>query len=387
MATGIELRGLRKAYAGAAGAAVDGVDLTVLPGEVFFVLGPSGCGKSTLLRLVAGLIEPSAGSVMLRQGQGPARDVTRVAAGRRGVGMVFQEPALWPGLSVERNVGYGLEVGGVPRGEVRRRVAEALAAVRMEGQGERRPGELSGGQQQRVALARALVVRPGVLLLDEPLSSLDGPLRAELRREVRRVCKGAGLTAVFVTHDRQEALSTADRAAVMRDGRIEQVGTPRQLYGAPATRFVAQLVGEASLIDGEVGSVDGVGGRVALRTSLGPLVAQRRGVEGLRPGAAVTVCLRPEAVGLTWDGGGPLGQQAPWEGANRVAVVVESLTYFGDTTRVGLRAVGNGAGAAGGAGVAGAGLSAALVHPASEPAEGAQAWAWVRPADVIVIPG
>lgn len=390
MATGIELRALSKTYAGAAAPAVDGVDLTVAPGEVFFVLGPSGCGKSTLLRMIAGLVQPTAGAVRFADGAGAAQDVTGLAAERRGVGVVFQSYALWPGMSVERNVGFGLEVGGVPKREARRRVAEALAAVRMEGQGARRPGELSGGQQQRVALARALVVRPRVLLLDEPLSNLDGPLRAELRREVRRVCGESGLTAVYVTHDRQEALSTADRAAVMRSGRIEQVGTPRQLYRAPATRFVAEFLGQACLLEGEVDAADAQSGRLTVRTALGPLVAERAGLDRLRAGAPVTLCLRPEAVALTWgdaDRPGGHGGHGGWEGASRIAAVVESITYLGEMTRVGLRAsAARGVEGVGGK-EGGVALCAALVHPAQEPAEGAQAQVWVRPSDVIVIPG
>ena len=222
---------------------LEGISLEIAAGELFFLLGGSGCGKTTLLRLVAGFISPDAG--LIRFG---GVDVTRVATERRDIGMVFQNYALWPHLSVGENVSFGLEVRKVPAGERAKRLDEALALVELTGYGNRRIGELSGGQQQRVALARALVVKPKVLLLDEPLSNLDARLRTSMRQEIRRVCKAAGVTAIYVTHDQAEALSTADRIALMVAGQIAQVGTPRELYERPRNESVAKFLGDANII-------------------------------------------------------------------------------------------------------------------------------------------
>src|SRR5512141_1811820 len=195
--------------------ALDRVDLTINPGELFFLLGPSGCGKTTLLRTLAGFYEPDAGSIWFGDD-----DVTRLAPHKRNTGMMFQSYALWPHMTVAQNVAFGLQERKVPASEIKQRVGEALESVKMSAYAERSPNQLSGGQQQRVALARALVVRPRCLLLDEPLSNLDAQLRLEMRGEIRRVCKDAGLTAIYVTHDHKEALSVADRLAVMFAGRI-----------------------------------------------------------------------------------------------------------------------------------------------------------------------
>ena len=241
MAVDVKIRNLTKRFGEAV--ALDGVSLDIRPGELFFLLGPSGCGKTTLLRHVAGFYEPDSGSIEIG-----GADVTRLPPHKRDTGMVFQSYALWPHMTLAQNVAFGLEMRKVPKAEADRRVREALAAVQMEDKAERRPNQLSGGQQQRVALARALVVQPRCLLLDEPLSNLDAKLRLEMRMEIRRICKAAGLTAIYVTHDQKEALSIADRIAVMRAGRLEQVGAPLEVYRKPCNRFVASFIGETNFL-------------------------------------------------------------------------------------------------------------------------------------------
>jgi iron(III) transport system ATP-binding protein len=225
--------------------ALDDVSLTINPGELFFLLGPSGCGKSTLLRLIAGLHEPTSGRLYFND-----RDVTPLPTERRNAVMVFQSYALWPHMTVAQNVAFGLDVLGVKGAALTGRVDEVLRLVRMETYADRKPNQLSGGQQQRVALARALAVQPDCLLLDEPLSNLDAQLRHEMRAEIRRICKTAGFTAIYVTHDQKEALSVADRIAVMRDGRLAQVGTPAEIYHRPVSRFVASFIGQTNFLPG-----------------------------------------------------------------------------------------------------------------------------------------
>jgi iron(III) transport system ATP-binding protein len=272
--------------------AVDGVDLSVPAGSLAFLLGPSGCGKTTVLRMIAGLQEPESGRVRLGD-----RDVTHLPAERRNAGMVFQGYALWPHMSVRDNVAFGLDVRGVPASERAARTGQALEMVRMQAFADRKPGQLSGGQQQRVALARALAFRPEVLLLDEPLSNLDARLRLEMREEIRRICREVGITAVYVTHDREEALSLADLVVVMRDGRIEQRGAPGDVYRRPASRFVASFMGETNLVEGEVVSSDGAGSVV--RTATGSIASA---TADLRAGSRVTLAIRPESLRLA--GGG-----------------------------------------------------------------------------------
>ncbi|WP_425827255.1 ABC transporter ATP-binding protein [Streptomyces fractus] len=239
----VGLRGLRKSFGGVR--AVDGIELDVAAGEFFSLLGPSGSGKTTVLRLVAGFETPSDGTVHLA-----GEDVTRRAPFERDVTTVFQDYALFPHMNVEQNVGYGLKVRDVPRRERAERVRAALASVRLEDFGGRRPGQLSGGQRQRVALARALVVRPRVLLLDEPLGALDLKLREQMQVELKELQREVGITFVLVTHDQAEALALSDRVAVMNAGRIEQVGTPRELYEKPASAFVASFVGTCNTLTG-----------------------------------------------------------------------------------------------------------------------------------------
>ncbi|HTN48133.1 MAG TPA: ABC transporter ATP-binding protein [Burkholderiaceae bacterium] len=229
------------------------ITLAIAPGEFFALLGPSGSGKSTLLRLVAGFSQHNRGRLLL-----DGRDISGVPPHARNIGMVFQSYALWPHLSVFDNVAFGLVERRVPRGEVRRRVGDALALVGLADYAQRRPNQLSGGQQQRVALARTIVIEPQVLLLDEPLSNLDRKLREQMRLELKRLQRTLGITTVFVTHDQEEAMTTADRMAVLENGVLQQVGTPLELFDAPANRFVAEFVGSTNLLGGRVDAARGV---------------------------------------------------------------------------------------------------------------------------------
>ncbi len=270
--------------------AVDNVSLTINPGELFFLLGPSGCGKTTILRMLAGFTEPTQGSIHFAD-----RDVTRLPPEKRRVGMVFQSYALWPHMTVLENVEFGLRQRKLPRPERRQRAAEALSLVQMDQYAQRKPAQLSGGQQQRVALARALAVQPDVLLLDEPLSNLDAKLRHDMRAEIRRLCRATSITTVYVTHDQKEALSLADRLAVMRQGRIEQLAPPREMYQAPTSTFVAEFLGAANLIPATIRSHTTT--HTLLDSPLGQLHATASpSHSNLQPGAKVTALIRPEAI-------------------------------------------------------------------------------------------
>jgi iron(III) transport system ATP-binding protein len=274
---------------------VDDASLSIEPGELFFLLGPSGCGKTTLLRMIAGFIEPSSGSIAFN-----GRHMIGVPAEKRNTGMVFQSYALWPHMTVEGNVAFGLTVRRVPAAERARRVAEALALVHMQDYARRTPNQLSGGQQQRVALARALVVRPDVLLLDEPLSNLDARLRVQLRSEIRRICKASGITTVYVTHDQKEALSMADRAAILNAGKLVQIGPPAELYRRPATRFAAEFLGETNFVPAT--RLEHRDGHVVVETPLGRL----RSAHAVPADAASSLLcsLRPEAFRISSGGRG-----------------------------------------------------------------------------------
>jgi multiple sugar transport system ATP-binding protein len=258
---GVAVEGLIFTYTRATPPAVAGLDLSVAAGEIAAVVGPSGSGKSTLLRLISGLLSPSAGRVMVG-----GRDVTGVPPERRPVAMVFQGFALFPHLDVASNIGFGLAVRRVPRREREARVREVAARLGLEALLARRPGEISGGERQRVALARALVRDPVAFCLDEPLSSLDAPLRASARRDLHVLLRRDGRCAVYVTHDQAEAMTLADRVAVIRDGRLEQVGTPRELYDHPATAFVASFIGSPpmSLLPAGTAGLDGPTGAVTV---------------------------------------------------------------------------------------------------------------------------
>ncbi len=312
--TVIALEGLTKRYG--ATPAIEGLDLTIPAGELFFVLGPSGCGKTTLLRLIAGFLEPGSGRIRF-----DGRDVTGLPPNRRRAAMVFQSYALWPHMSVFENVAHGLRVQRVPRAARVARVEAALRLVRLENLAERRPGELSGGEQQRVALARALVVQPEVLLLDEPLSNLDARLRVQVRHEIRRICRDTGITTVYVTHDQADALCLADTIAVLRQGRLEQVGAPRELYQRPRSRFVAGFLGQTNLLPARVVDRD-PGGAVTIETEVGRLTG-RAGPGRAVAGAPVTCSVRPEAFSMTAPG-------APCpSGANRLRGRRTATVYLG----------------------------------------------------------
>ncbi len=298
--------------------AVDHVSLEIEAGSLFFLLGPSGCGKTTLLRMIAGFCDIEDGDILFGD-----RSLKAVAPGKRNTAMVFQNYALWPHLSVHGNVAYGLEERGVPTAERRGRVREALRAVRMEEYEFRKPNELSGGQQQRVALARALVVNPDVVLLDEPLSNLDAKLRMEMRHEIRRIHDETGVTMIYVTHDQKEALTMADRIAVMSMGRIEQIGPPRAIYHSPANVFVAAFIGEANLIAGELSETGG--GQGTIRTRFGAFKG-RLAAPGMRPGEAAWCLIRPEHLRLTGDG------------ENRIDVAVEGIVFLGESEQYLLKA-------------------------------------------------
>jgi len=270
--------------------AADRISLDIEEGEFFALLGPSGCGKTTLLRLLAGLERPDAGRILI-----DGQDMSGVATNKRPVGMVFQSYALFPHMSVAENVAFGLKVDRVPTAERRRRVAETLAVVKLGDLADRRPHQLSGGEKQRVALARALIRRPRLLLLDEPLSALDAQLREAMRGELAQIQKAVGVTFLFVTHDQQEALAVASRCAVMNAGVLEQVGTPRDLYQRPVSRFVAHFIGQVNLFPGRMTRAPG--GAVGF---LSPEIAGAIPVETCEPLAEgpVWMAVRPEEIDL-----------------------------------------------------------------------------------------
>ncbi|HEV3237738.1 MAG TPA: ABC transporter ATP-binding protein, partial [Gemmataceae bacterium] len=296
--------------------AVDRVSLEIKAGELFFLLGPSGCGKTTLLRTLAGFVQPDTGSLHFG-----SENITNLPPRSRGAGMVFQTYALWPHMSVAKNVAYGLKVRGLASAEVNRRVDQALKMVRMPGFGDRRPNELSGGQQQRIALARALVIEPRVILLDEPLSNLDARLRDEMREEIRRLHQETGLTMIYVTHDQKEALSLADRLAVMKEGRLVQVGKPDEVYHHPTSPFVAGFLGDINLIPGKVVDIDG--NRVGVETAVGRLKALRTG-DPFRIGSQVQCAVRPASLS-------PGENQSD---ANTLKGIVEQASFTGDLLQV-----------------------------------------------------
>ena len=302
--------------------AVDGVSLDVRAGEFFSLLGPSGCGKTTTLRMIGGFELPTAGRILLR-----GRDITHEPPDKRPVNMVFQQYALFPHLDVAGNVGFGLRRRNVDRASIARRVDEALELVRLRGYERRRPRELSGGQQQRVALARALVNRPTVLLLDEPLGALDLKLRRQLQIELKRIQAEVGITFVYVTHDQEEALTMSDRIAVMHAGRVEQLGTPEELYERPATRFVADFIGTTNLLTGSVESNDA--GSALVRLEGGD--ACRVAGPDLPPGRAVELSIRPESIVMRPSNGTAASDAEP------LRAQVEQVAYLGGSVQYQVR--------------------------------------------------
>ncbi len=347
----ISIRNLTKRFG--ATTVLRDVSLEIANRELFFLLGPSGCGKTTLLRLIAGFYQPDGGE--LRFGD---RLMNAVPPHERNTGMVFQSYALWPHMSVSQNVGYGLEIRGVAAKEKAERVNDALRMVRMEAYAGRSPNQLSGGQQQRVALARALVIRPAVLLLDEPLSNLDARLRLEMRDEIRRIHQETQITTIYVTHDQQESLSLADRMAVLRDGVVEQLGDPRTVYRRPVNRFVADFIGETNWIEGVVDA--GNSEFASIRTALGVLVGEGR--PHLAAGTPVWVGFRPESVQLT--------EQVE----NSLRCRITRVSYLGDIEEYTLRA--------------GESLDfkAFAQNPAEELAVGRELSCSVRRRDVLILP-
>ena len=313
--TFLELEGVRKAFGAAA--VVKDFSLAVERGEFLTFLGPSGCGKTTILRMIAGFEAPTAGAIRIA-----GRDVTHLSASRRAIGMVFQAYALFPNMTVERNIGFGLKVAGKPAAEIAARVAEMLALIKLPDLAHRYPHQLSGGQQQRVSLARALAPNPQILLLDEPLSALDARIRVTLREEIRALQRRLGVTTIFVTHDQEEALSISDRIVVMNEGAIEQVGTPSDIYNRPKNRFVASFVGTLNLLDG--GVVDPASGVIRLG---GTTIFARAPIAGATAGDKRTVALRPEALRLGLAG----------DGDNTLNVVVEDVSFLGAVVRLKVR--------------------------------------------------
>jgi len=299
--------------------AVENFNLEVEPGEFISFLGPSGCGKTTTLRMVAGFELPTSGKITISD-----QDLTYVPPNKRNVGMVFQSYALFPNMTVAENIGYGLKVTGKPKAEIKQRVNEMLALIHLESFEMRYPGQLSGGQQQRVALARALAIHPQVLLLDEPLSALDAKIRVELRQEIRRIQQQLGITTIYVTHDQEEALSLSDRVVVMSQGRIEQVGTPAEIYSYPETEFVAKFVGQINLLAVDiVNPPNGLVkvGQQAVRTS--------RAVN-FPEGNPLRLAIRPEEL-----------NPGHVEGANNLTGKVDAITYLGSIVRLRINIEGN----------------------------------------------
>ena len=298
------------------------LSLDVREGELFFLLGPSGCGKTTCLRMVAGFYQPDGGDLLFGE-----RLMNDVPPHKRNTGMVFQNYALWPHLTAHGNIEYGLKVRKIARPERDKLVENALQMVRLDGLGKRYPSQMSGGQQQRVALARALVIRPDILLLDEPLSNLDAQLRLEMRAEIKRLHTETGTTALYVTHDQEEALSIADRVAVLKDGDLMQVGAPRELYRHPVSRFVAEFIGETNFLPGVILSIEPQTLRV--ETPAGILIAARP-TGNWQPNQQVWCSVRPESWHL----------QSENSSVNQFAAQLEDAMYLGQNEQLRARLLG-----------------------------------------------
>jgi len=311
----LEIENLRKSFGQVA--VVQHFDLAIQRGEFVSFLGPSGCGKTTTLRMVAGFEQPTSGAIRIND-----KDVTGLRPNQRNVGMVFQSYAVFPNMTVADTVGFGLKVAKRPTAEIRPRVEEMLKLIKLPTHAGRYPYQLSGGQQQRVALARALAVKPQVLLLDEPLSALDAKIRISLREEIRSVQRSLGITTIYVTHDQEEALSMSDRIVVMNEGRVEQIGTPFEIYNFPRTRFVASFVGTLNILRGRV--VDPATGRIAID---GQEVVAGRGLADAKAGDIRSVALRPEAVTL----------QDQSADRNKLNGTIEEVSFLGSIVRIRVR--------------------------------------------------
>jgi spermidine/putrescine transport system ATP-binding protein len=324
----IELSGVVKQFQarGEVVTAVGGVDLQIREGEFFSLLGPSGCGKTTTMRMIAGFEEPTQGAIRLH-----GQDVTDVPPNKRDVNMVFQSYALFPHMNVFENVAFGLRRKGVAKAEVSRRVGGMLDIVDLAGRGERRPRELSGGQQQRVALARALVNNPRALLLDEPLGALDLKLRQAMQVELKRIQREVGITFVYVTHDQSEALTMSDRIAVMNEGMIEHLGTPREIYEHPRTRFVAGFIGTSNLLTGTVARLDG--GRAVIEVSPQERIVVPLREPGVVPGQELELTVRPEKIELST--ARPAGAGCVLRGTVSEVVYLGTSTNFSVATSTG----------------------------------------------------
>ena len=312
----VTLESLAKAFGSVV--AVDNVSLQIEESEFFTLLGPSGCGKTTMLRMIAGFYRPDSGRIYFDK-----KLMNDVPPEKRNTGMVFQNYALWPHMSVFNNISFGLEMRNTPQGETKKRVEAALDLVELEGLGDRTPDQLSGGQQQRVALARALVIEPDVLLLDEPLSNLDAKLRVEMRKEIKSLQKKLGITTIYVTHDQKEALAVSDRLAVMNVGRIQQIGSPLEIYSSPKNKFVASFIGLINLFHGKVLVVEK--DTVLLKTNEGlDIIAES--LDEVTNGMEVLVAVRPENIEVHTHG-------FTHSRRNTVDGVVEGIEYLGDLSR------------------------------------------------------
>jgi putative spermidine/putrescine transport system ATP-binding protein len=314
----LDLTNIRKVYSNAAAPAVQEFNLNVERGEFISFLGPSGCGKTTTLRMIAGFEKPSMGTITINN-----MDVTNVPANKRKIGMVFQSYALFPNMTVEDNIGFGLMVARRPKSEIGPRVQEMLRLIHLPDKGKRYPSQLSGGQQQRVALARALAIQPQLLLLDEPLSALDAKIRVSLRSEIRQIQRQLGITTIYVTHDQEEAMSLSDRIVVMSEGRMEQVGTPFEIYNFPKTQFVASFVGTLNQLRGRV--IEPTSGKLEVE---GQTIHTAKPLDKKMSGEPIAIALRPEMIALSPNGAGE---------QNLLMGEVEDTTFLGSIVRTRMR--------------------------------------------------